>query len=94
MTRRSSRERAAAAQRRAEFGEDARRRRERVLRRISVDRMPARTERSSGAIIVDPEKLRAINFEQPALDALLASWGGGPQHGIGVADGHARHEAS
>jgi hypothetical protein len=57
------------AQLRAEFGEEARRRRERALRRIWVDRMPA----PYGAIIVGPEKLPAINFEQPSLDALLAS---------------------
>lgn len=53
---------------RAEFGEEARRRRALVSRRIFVDKMPA----PSAAVLIGPDKLPAVNFEQATLDALLA----------------------
>jgi hypothetical protein len=55
------------AQPRVEFGEDARRRRERVFERVR-NKMPS----PGGAVFVGPEKLPANFFEQNAIDALLA----------------------
>lgn len=57
-----------AAQLRAEFGEEPRRRRERVMKRIRIDKMPSPT----GATLLGPERIPALNFEQSTLDALLA----------------------
>jgi len=56
-----------SAKLRAEFGEEARRRRAIVQRRILVDRMPA----PSAATLIGPDKVPAINFEQSTLNALL-----------------------
>jgi hypothetical protein len=53
---------------RAEYGEDARQRRQRVGRRVRVDKMLSPTPAS----IVGPEKLPAAAFEQSTIDALLA----------------------
>jgi 2-polyprenyl-6-methoxyphenol hydroxylase-like FAD-dependent oxidoreductase len=58
-----------SAKLRAEFGEEARKRRAIVQRRIFVDGMPA----PSAAVLIGPDKLPAVNFEQATLDALLAS---------------------
>jgi 2-polyprenyl-6-methoxyphenol hydroxylase-like FAD-dependent oxidoreductase len=52
---------------RVEFGEDARRRRERVFKRVR-NKMPS----PGGAVFVGPEKLPASFFEQSTVDALLA----------------------
>jgi 2-polyprenyl-6-methoxyphenol hydroxylase-like FAD-dependent oxidoreductase len=57
-----------AAVLRAEFGEEARQRRQLVLRRILVDKMPG----PSAATLIGPDKLPAVNFEQATLDALLS----------------------
>jgi 2-polyprenyl-6-methoxyphenol hydroxylase-like FAD-dependent oxidoreductase len=56
------------AQLNAEFGEEARQRRERVGRRVRVDKAPS----PSGATLLGPEKLPAKFFEQSTIDALLA----------------------
>lgn len=53
---------------RAEFGEAARQRRARALRRAFVDKMPSPVP----AVLVGPDKLPAVNFEPATLDALLA----------------------
>ena len=53
---------------RAEYGEEARRRRQRVGRRMRVDNMLA----PFPAALVGPEKLPAAAFEQATIDALLA----------------------
>jgi 2-polyprenyl-6-methoxyphenol hydroxylase-like FAD-dependent oxidoreductase len=52
----------------AEFGAEARHRRQRAERRIRVDKAPS----ALGAIVLGPEKLPAILFEQSTIDALLA----------------------
>ena len=53
---------------RAEYGEEARRRRQRAGRRMRVDMMLS----PSPAVLVGPEKLPAAAFEQATIDALLA----------------------
>lgn len=53
---------------RVEFGEEARRRRERVSRRMLIEKMPS----PAGATLVGPDRIPAANFEQSTLDALLA----------------------
>lgn len=53
---------------RAEFGEEARLRRERVMRRVRVEKMPT----PMAAALVGPERLPAVYFEQATLDTLLA----------------------
>jgi hypothetical protein len=53
---------------RVEFGEEARLRRQRAMRRIMVDRMPS----PSGAVLMGPEKVPAVDFEQRTIEALLA----------------------
>ena len=57
-----------SAKLRAEFGEEARKRRAIVLRRIFVDRMPA----PSAATLIGPDRVPSVNFEQATIDALLA----------------------
>lgn len=52
----------------AEFGEEARQRRQRVGKRIRVDKMPS----PAGASLLGPDRIPAINFAQESLDALLA----------------------
>jgi 2-polyprenyl-6-methoxyphenol hydroxylase-like FAD-dependent oxidoreductase len=52
---------------RVEFGEEARRRRERVAQRVR-NKMPS----PGGAVLVGPERLPANYFEQSTLEALLA----------------------
>jgi 2-polyprenyl-6-methoxyphenol hydroxylase-like FAD-dependent oxidoreductase len=52
----------------AEFGEEARHRRQRAGRRMRVDKAPS----PLGAIVVGPEKVPAICFEQSTIDALVA----------------------
>ena len=53
---------------RAEYGEEARLRRQRAGRRLRVDKMLA----PFPAALVGPEKLPAAAFEQATIDALLA----------------------
>jgi 2-polyprenyl-6-methoxyphenol hydroxylase-like FAD-dependent oxidoreductase len=53
---------------RAEFGEEARRRRGRALRRVFVDKMPS----PMPAALIGPEKLPAACFEPSTVEALLA----------------------
>jgi hypothetical protein len=53
---------------RAEFGEAARRRRQRAGRRMRVDNMLA----PFPASLIGPEKLPAAAFDQATIDALLA----------------------
>ena len=57
----------------AEFGEEARQRRERVGRRVRVERAPS----PSGATLLGPEMIPAEFFEQSTIDALLAPLGVG-----------------
>ena len=57
-----------AATLRAEYGEEARRRRQRAGRRARVDKMLSPIP----AALVGPEKLPAAAFEQATIDALLA----------------------
>jgi 2-polyprenyl-6-methoxyphenol hydroxylase-like FAD-dependent oxidoreductase len=57
-----------ATQLRVEFGDEARRRRQRAGRRMMVDRMPSPIV----AALLGPDKLPAAHFEQSTLDALLA----------------------
>ena len=52
----------------AEFGEEARQRRQRAERRVRVDNAPS----PLGAILLGPEKLPATCFEQSTIDALVA----------------------
>jgi len=52
----------------AEFGEEARQRRQRAGRRVRVDKAPT----PLGAILLGPEKVPAICFEQSTIDALVA----------------------
>jgi 2-polyprenyl-6-methoxyphenol hydroxylase-like FAD-dependent oxidoreductase len=52
----------------AEFGEEARQRRQRAGRRMRVDRMPS----PLGAMLLGPDKLPAAFFEPSTIDALLA----------------------
>ena len=53
---------------RAEFGDEARQRRERVMRRVRVEKMPT----PAAATLMGPERIPAVNFEQSTIDALLA----------------------
>ena len=53
---------------RAEYGEEARRRRQRAGRRMRVDRMLS----PFPASLIGPEKLPAAAFDQATIDALLA----------------------
>jgi 2-polyprenyl-6-methoxyphenol hydroxylase-like FAD-dependent oxidoreductase len=53
---------------RVEFGEEARRRRERAMRRVRFGKMPS----PAGATLVGPDRLPAAHFEQSTIDALLA----------------------
>ena len=53
---------------RVEFGEEARQRRERVLQRVRVEKMPT----PAAASLIGPDRVPAVNFEQSTLDALLA----------------------
>lgn len=52
----------------AEFGEEARQRRQRAERRMRVDQAPS----PLGAMLVGPDKLPAAFFEPSTIDALLA----------------------
>jgi 2-polyprenyl-6-methoxyphenol hydroxylase-like FAD-dependent oxidoreductase len=52
----------------AEFGEEARQRRQRFERRVRVDQVPS----PFGAIVLGPEKVPAAVFEQSAIDVLVA----------------------
>ena len=52
----------------AEFGEEARQRRQRAERRVRVDKAPS----PLGVILLGPEKLPATFFEQSTIDALVA----------------------
>ena len=52
----------------AEFGEEARQRRQRAGQRVRVDKAPS----PIGAMLLGPEKLPAICFEQSTIDALVA----------------------
>jgi hypothetical protein len=52
----------------AEFGEEARQRRQRAEQRVSVDKAPS----PLGAILVGPERVPATFFEQSTIDALVA----------------------
>jgi 2-polyprenyl-6-methoxyphenol hydroxylase-like FAD-dependent oxidoreductase len=52
----------------AEFGEEARQRRQRAGRRMRVDNAPS----PLGAILLGPDKLLATFFEQSTIDALVA----------------------
>lgn len=53
---------------RAEFGEEARQRRARAMRRAFVDKMPS----PAPAVLVGPDKLPASCFEPATIEALLA----------------------
>jgi hypothetical protein len=57
-----------AATLRAEYGEEARLRRQRAGRRARIDKMLTPTPAS----IIGPEMLPAAAFEQSTIDALLA----------------------
>ncbi len=52
----------------AEFGEEARQRRERAERRMRVDKVPS----PYGAMLLGPDKIPATVFEPSTIDALLA----------------------
>jgi hypothetical protein len=52
----------------AEFGEEARQRRQRAGQRMGVGKPPS----PFGAILLGPEKVPAIAFEPSTIDALLA----------------------
>ena len=52
----------------AEFGEEARQRRERAQRRMRTGQVPS----PLGAILLGPDKLPAACFEPSTIDALLA----------------------
>jgi 2-polyprenyl-6-methoxyphenol hydroxylase-like FAD-dependent oxidoreductase len=52
----------------AEFGEEARQRRQRAGRRVSVDKAPTPLD----VIMLGPEKVPASSFDQSTIDALLA----------------------
>ena len=52
----------------AEFGEEARQRRQRAERRMRVDKVPS----PLGAILLGPDKLPAAIFEPSTIDALVA----------------------
>jgi 2-polyprenyl-6-methoxyphenol hydroxylase-like FAD-dependent oxidoreductase len=52
----------------AEFGEEARQRRQRFERRVRVDKVPS----PLGAILLGPDKLPAAIFEPSTIDALVA----------------------